>query len=306
MTIKEIQKRLKKHSKHLSFDEPSHRYFFDDGKQKFECTSATTFLGLLKDGGEKMTSEEEKEHWYNIAKNLKPSHELFGRTPEEILAIWNVRNNASRERGTALHNYIEFNLTRFIRPNDEKVGEEEYRWKRNEFFPNELESGYFNFKNDCVADTRKFGTIDEYNAELPEGKLGIIGLEVRVVVPRFRISGTFDALFLMKWQGKYLIFIYDWKTNKWKDDEPFDYSRWKYEPPFDFLTKDHLTDYTMQVWLYRYILEEEYGIPIDGARVVWFHEKLPKRYKIWKPKFEYDKDFIEEILAYNLKWNHGN
>ena len=92
--------------------------------------------------------------------------------------------------------------------------------------------------------------------------------ELKVFSKKWRLAGTIDQPFLM-WdekQQKVLFLIGDWKTNKEfrSDDHP----KGRYKKllhPFSHLWENHLNEYSIQVSLYRLILEDEIGLETNGG-----------------------------------------
>ena len=92
--------------------------------------------------------------------------------------------------------------------------------------------------------------------------------ELKIFCRKWKLAGTIDQPFLM-WdekQNKALFLIGDWKTNKEfrSDDHP----KGRYKKllhPFSHLWENHLNEYSIQVSLYRLMLEEEIGIESHGG-----------------------------------------
>lgn len=92
--------------------------------------------------------------------------------------------------------------------------------------------------------------------------------ELRIFCRKWRLAGTVDQPFLM-WDEKMkevIFLIGDWKTNKEfrYDDHP----KGKYQKllhPFSHLWANHLNEYSIQVSLYRLMLEEEIGLKTHGG-----------------------------------------
>jgi hypothetical protein len=92
--------------------------------------------------------------------------------------------------------------------------------------------------------------------------------ELKIFSKKWRLAGTIDQPFLM-WdvkQKKILFLIGDWKTNKeFRYDE---HPKGKYKKllhPFTHLWANHLNEYSIQVSLYRLILEDEIGLETHGG-----------------------------------------
>jgi hypothetical protein len=92
--------------------------------------------------------------------------------------------------------------------------------------------------------------------------------ELKIFCRKWKLAGTIDQPLLM-WdekQNKVLFLIGDWKTNKEfrSDDHP----KGRYKKllhPFSHLWENHLNEYSIQVSLYRLMLEEEIGIESHGG-----------------------------------------
>ena len=104
--------------------------------------------------------------------------------------------------------------------------------------------------------------------------------ELKVFSKKWRLAGTIDQPFLM-WdekQQKVLFLIGDWKTNKEfrSDDHP----KGRYKKllhPFSHLWENHLNEYSIQVSLYRLILEDEIGLETNGGFLCHIGPEGPAR-----------------------------
>lgn len=92
--------------------------------------------------------------------------------------------------------------------------------------------------------------------------------ELKIFCRKWKLAGTIDQPFLM-WdekQNMVLFLIGDWKTNKeFRSDE---HPKGRYKKllhPFSHLWENHLNEYSIQVSLYRLMLEEEIGIESHGG-----------------------------------------
>jgi ATP-dependent exoDNAse (exonuclease V) beta subunit len=162
----------------------------------------------------------------------RKSKEL-GIPKSEILKEWKEKNDYANYIGTLTHNWIE-----------------DYFNKKWQKIPTDL---------DVINRINKFNII--YANHLH--KLEPVKFEIRIFSKRWKIAGTFDALFIY---GDNL-FILDWKTNKFfSTDENIIFREFLLEP-FSHLLKTHLNEYTIQIALYCLILEEV-GINIKGGYLV--------------------------------------
>lgn len=134
-------------------------------------------------------------------------------------------------------------------------------------------------------------------------------LEQSVCFPKYKIAGTFDYLGLFKNTD---LFIFDWKTNANFIVE----SDYCLLPPFDFLDKSKLTLYSIQTFIYKFILEQYYKLSVRDTRIVWFFDPektiispVQKKYikkegygwAIFQPNFTYNPKLIEDIILFGTR-----
>lgn len=170
-----------------------------------------------------------------------------GKTKDAILNEWKETSEVAMDLGTAVHKWIE----------DFYAGLEP-----------ELPS-----HPEVLSRVLKFKEL--YRERLH--KLTIISQEFRVFSRKWGLAGTLDALFCLN-QDNY---VGDWKTNKkfTTDDSPNGrYKRLLY--PFEDLWDNSLNGYSIQLSLYRLILQEEAGFRTTGAFLCWIGpDEKPKLYK---------------------------
>lgn len=100
------------------------------------------------------------------------------------------------------------------------------------------------------------------------GNLSPLESELKVFSKKWKLAGTVDQPFLLfdKETGKVLFLIGDWKTNKeFKDDK---HPKGRYKKllhPFADLYENSHNEYSIQISLYRLIIEEETGLKTDGG-----------------------------------------
>lgn len=118
--------------------------------------------------------------------------------------------------------------------------------------------------------------------------------ELKVFSKKWRLAGTVDQPFLMfdQKQNKVLFLIGDWKTNKeFKDDKHHKGRYKKLLHPFTDLYENSHNEYSIQISLYRLIIEEEAGIQTDGGFLCHIGpEELPKIYPV--------KDLRDRLKVY--------
>jgi len=66
------------------------------------------------------------------------------------------------------------------------------------------------------------------------------------------------------------------------------------QTPFDYLPDCELTNYSLQTYMYKHILEKNTGVKINKIMIVWFNAEQPN-YKIIKPLKSIEKDAIKML-----------
>jgi hypothetical protein len=168
-------------------------------------------------------------------KGIEPDSPYFGKTDAEIKKQWNENGAQASSAGTALHLTIEEYLEG--QPITNRSVLESVEWTYFLKFWSQHET-----------------TLEPYR------------MEWSVYIEELGLAGQIDAVFRRKSDGAF--FIYDWKRAKdIKYENP-------YQSCFDPIT--HLPDtnywhYTLQLNVYRYILETYYNMPISGMYLVVLH-----------------------------------
>lgn len=200
----------------------------------------------------------------SILCSIKPNHKHFGKLPAEIIKIWHDKRDKSRMIGMKMDEYIQ---TIFQGGDILNIEDLYILDGRNRHFDK--------FKNDII---------DEHGLEL-------VSIEDVIYNTDLMVLGIPDAIFIL---DGYLV-IFDWKSNDSIDLE----SHFKLLPPFDYLDSSKLTIYTIQLYLYKWILESSYNltVPIKGCRIGHITNV---GYNVIKPKFEYNANEIEQIIKFAL------
>ncbi len=213
--------------------------------------SVTTFLKRFK-------IPFDREYWAG-----KKASEL-GVDISEIKNDWQNKADVANELGTKVHKWIE---EFWAGENPAMPEEEDVRERVQKFL--ELHSERF---------------------------LDLVPLqpELKVFSKKWRLAGTVDQPFLMwdKKQNKLLFLIGDWKTNKdFKHDKHPKGRFKKLLHPFADLYENSHNEYSIQISLYRLIIEEETGLETHGGFLCHIGpEDKPKLYPV--------KDLRERLKIY--------
>lgn len=102
--------------------------------------------------------------------------------------------------------------------------------------------------------------------------------EFRLFSRKWGIAGTLDALFKLNINR----YVGDWKSNKkFTTDDEAEGRKQKLLYPFEDMWDNSLNGYSIQLSLYRLMLQEEAGYETNGGFIVWIGPKeKPEMHKI--------------------------
>jgi len=204
---------------------------------RIKLDSVTTFLKTFKE-------PFQRDYW------IKEKARQRGVDPSVIENEWTSAANKSTKLGTNIHKWIEDFWTGL----DPEMPIEEEEIER----------------------VNKFKAL--YESKLKN--LVPLQSELKIFSRKWRLAGTIDQPFLM-WdekQNKILLLIGDWKTNKeFKHDE---HPKGRYKKllrPFHTLYENQHNEYSIQISLYRLIIEEELNIETGGGFLVHIGPEGPAK-----------------------------
>lgn len=236
----------------IQFFERDHKYTINNEPAKYSVS------GIIKKYEKPFDSE-------GIAKNVARRD---GKTLNEVLNEWNLKKEYSCHKGSEFHLFVENFLER------KKIS-----INKNGLITFMVENG--------LGNDQKY--IDTYYNEMAKmignfinfydwWKKDHILLKSEFVVgdKETKLCGTLDNLSYNKESKKLVIF--DYKTNKEiKKSNPRGETLLE---PFTHLQNCELTKYSLQIWLYRKIIENNTPFEIDNGYIVWVsgtddHELIP-------------------------------
>jgi len=245
------------------YDEP-HKYFVGDR----QLISVTTLIGKFTEDFDEEYWSDRKGHEYNIHK-------------EEMKHLWKYINKVGVTRGSIIHDYAE-NLF------------------NNKIFPYPIERIEKEFGCDPILDTylRSKKHVDTFYRK-SQGKLIPIKLELVVYDEEFGIGGMVDLLFYNVRAGEFQ--IWDWKTNKefsgWNPETKtnnLEEGKANFTGPLGLLKDNDLNHYSLQLDMYKYIIEKNTGLKLGQSHLIWVSHNQPRFYTIpTVNRMSYVKKMIE-------------
>lgn len=231
------------------FDEP-HKYF--DGEREF--VSATTFIGKFKPKFDTETIAEDyaKRRGLNV---------------DDVISDWDYKRDRSTIKGTLVHDYAE-------------------NFWMNKVFPYDGREAIKRFGTDSVEEAfKKCKNIFHKFYEDASKNLLPIKMEWVIGDKDFNVAGMIDGLFYNKKSN--CLEIYDYKTNKEiKVKNDFNQT---FSNPIDHLDICEINTYSLQLSLYKYIIEKNTNLKIGNCYLVWINE-VNSSYKVFTCK-----DLLAEI-----------
>jgi hypothetical protein len=196
-----------------------------------------------------------------MAKPDWPSSKYYGMTKEEIKDMWTRNGQAAAQYGTDMHALIEDHYNGMYRV----VDEPEYAM-------------FLDFLQDH-AHMVPFRT------------------EMKVYDEDIKVCGTIDMLFLNPEDGT--LSIYDWKFSK--EIQYKNNFKKKALAPLQHLDDCNVVHYSLQLNLYRTILERKYGFNVRDLALVFMHRNHGTSYvKVSVPFMDAEMKAVYETKGYAL------
>lgn len=233
MKVKKID-----YSKFKIFDDPMFKFNEEAHEYTYSCEKTGDVLQKFESVTGFKDQFKQPFNSREVAENLSESNPLYGLPVDEILLKWKEKGKLAANLGTKVHEWIE---------NFYKENEQNYSLTDEEF----------------VNRITKFKDIHTNRLHA----LKSIFQEKRIFSRKWGLAGTLDCLFET---SQCIPLIGDYKTNKaLTTDADYRGRSKKLLYPFDDMWDNKLNEFSIQLSLYRLIIEEETGIDIGDCFILW-------------------------------------
>lgn len=214
----------------IVFHDEPHKYYVDEK----ELISVTTIIHRYQE-------DFEEDYWSRY------KADEYDLTQKEVLRAWEFINKKGTMKGSAIHDYAENLFQNKVFP-----------------YPEQLILDEFGFDPVLLEYELTKGHVDRFYDDV-RGKLIPVRTEMVVYDRESLIGGMLDILFFNIRTGEFQ--IWDWKTNKKFDKEMK--SR-HFQGDLYMLEDSDLEIYSLQLAMYKLIIEKNTGLKLGKSYVVWF------------------------------------
>lgn len=220
----------------IQFDQESHTYEIHGKRVQLSVTRAVDFFFEQFDAPVVVSKMINGKSWPRAEYWLEAENRAM--TVQEILKAWDANGCLARNQGTWMH----YNIERFLNnlPYDSSLPEMKY--------------------------------FEQFYSEKLHGRVEPVRTEWRIASPDHGLAGTVD--FIGKWKENNKYIVIDWKRSKGFPDKLDGWGTKSARYPLNHLKDSKRVKYSLQLNLYRYILEKHYGITIDTLICASFHSDL--------------------------------
>ena len=245
----------------IRFDEGPHIYYLDN---KALSISVTGFI-------HKFFNDFDADAVIPKLINNPKKERYYGRTIDDVKKEWKDIADKASSMGTKMHLAIElyYNNELHLRPD-----------VQNWFAGSKEKSLFMTFHNECVKDK----PLVPYRTEWS------------VFSEKYNLAGQIDMAYMNT--KTHTIELYDWKRSK-KIEKT---NRWQSgKGPVSHLPDCNFWHYSLQLNVYKYILETEYDLKVSGMYLVFLHPTQDSYIREEISNFQYEAHNMFE--AHVGRWN---
>lgn len=258
----------------IEFFEGTHTYIYKDVHQ-FHTSSTSFVKKFFKkfDSGKIIKNMMESNYWrnnkyYKMTKHLNSDYEII----QFISNLWSSMGTEATTKGTEMHDQIERFYNYVTQTNHPNIHKSFIKVELDEYYSKEFIM-FMEFYHDHEHEYEPYRT------------------EWLVYDLKYDIPGAIDMVFRDKTTGKFI--ICDWKRSKEIKQTPFknDHAL----EPISHISDCNYYHYSLQVNLYKYILETNYNIDVSEMWIINIHPNFSKYQKFVINDFQ---DEIKSMLSF--------
>lgn len=243
----------------IKYKDSDHSYLINDKK----AISGTTLIHQF-------------ENIFNAEEVAAKSAIKKGVDAQSLLNQWAITNVIASVKGSLLHEYVELYYQRRLqeRFDEDILARIHKNLKQIITYKPINESELHDNAKLCLETIKQFidktiPLIDKFLMS-SHGKLVPVGSEIIIGDEEFLVCGTIDQLFYNTTYNT--LEIWDWKTNK--DFKVKDNFNKKLKFPLEKYDDSHFYKYSIQLNLYKYILEKNTNLKVSNLWLLNFSETL--------------------------------
>lgn len=212
---------------------------------------------------------------------------------------------------TLIDRFFPFDMERFIKGKAKKEAISEAQVLR-EFEKNRDEAAtkgtylheqieHFLNGDEYDDSSKEFGLFMDFYREVVVSRgFEFVEAEKRVLLEKYNIAGTVDALFKKPGRNEYL--IVDWKRSKKLviDGHPKKYGYGYALSELNHIDNSSYYKYALQQNIYKYILENNYQMPISSMNLIVLHENFDEYYRINLANLDKEVSVIFESINHKI------
>jgi hypothetical protein len=237
---------------YITFTESNHNYTIGDGKTKF--ISTTTFIHTLFaqfDADKVITLMMSGKKWL--------TSKYYGMTREEIKREWSNKARRSSSDGTDLHKHVEL----FMNQSLNQTSSPSHGYTHKELLEMYEDINKEQFSE--ISNTREWDYFLRFVSNYPE--LKPYRTEWMIYDEECKIAGSIDMIYINQ-DGT--LSIYDWKRCL-TIDKTSGWNKYAIEECINHLPDTNFWHYSLQLNIYKNILEKNYGVEISQLFLVKLH-----------------------------------
>ena len=253
----------------ISFEEETHTYTINNNSN---YTSVTTFIHSL------FNEFDSTKIINNILKSKKynnPDYKYYNKTKEEILNMWDKNRESAAQFGTQMHYFIECYYDCLHNPNID------------------FQQLFTDSKTNCF--TLQNNTEYNYFINFVNDNLNLIPYRTEWCIydEELKLAGSIDMVFS---DNNNKFHIYDWKRSK-EIKKTNNNNETSIIPLLEHIPNSNYWHYTLQLNIYKKLLEKNYNFVIDSLCLIVIHPENKNYMKINVPIID---ELITELLEYRL------